>query len=298
MLTQLTPSINSTTALVVECTKIVEALPERVVDVVLPKFTTTIHTVHNNLSFTMASTLTLASSVFGAKMDEAILHLNEFGKASQTKTTSTITDSLDLRLLPIHTALSSLEAKIKALSESASDLPTSPDPGVKTAAPPPAPPPWVSLVVDMTFPPPQGVPAPQGSQLFPNVDQEKLFPLGNTRPSDTTYRTTNGQEYNQESASSPPNQQRGFGRPTLPFNPYKASRASFANANMTPGQIVLPHHIDCRKATATNRISPHNIAGLANKNYHSGELGFYTLDCKIIHACGYTEINSADVIGS
>jgi hypothetical protein len=224
----------------------------------------------------MASTLTLASSIFGTKMDKAILHLNKFGKASQTKTTSTIMDSLDLRLLPIHTALSSLEAKIKALSESASNLPTPPDPGVETAAQPPAPPPQVSLVVDMTSPPPQGVPVPQGSQLFPNLDPEKMFPQGNTRPSDTTYCATKGQEYNRESASSPSNQQRGFGCSTLPFNPYKPSQALIADANTTPRQIVSPCPINRRKAATTNRISPLDIASLANKNYHGGELGFYT----------------------
>jgi hypothetical protein len=42
---------------------------------------------------------------------------------------------------------------------------------------------------------------------------------------------------------------------------------------------------------------PQDIAGLANQNYHGGKLGFYTLDCKIIHVCGYTEINSTDVFG-
>jgi hypothetical protein len=60
---------------------------------------------------------------------------------------------------------------------------------------------------------------------------------------------------------------------------------------------VSPGRID-RRCIAATWISPHDIAGLANRNYHSGELGFYTLDCKTIDACGYTEINMADVIGS
>ena len=67
---------------------------------------------------------------------------------------------------------------------------------------------------------------------------------------------------------------------------------------MTPGQIVSPRHVDRRKAATSDCISPQDIAGLATKNYHGGELGFTTLDCRIIHACGYTEINTTDVIGS
>jgi hypothetical protein len=60
----------------------------------------------------------------------------------------------------------------------------------------------------------------------------------------------------------------------------------------------LPHHIDRRRLAATTQFSPYDIAGLANRNYHSGELEFYMLDCKTIHACGYTKINTANVIGS
>jgi hypothetical protein len=92
--------------------------------------------------------------------------------------------------------------------------------------------------------------------------------------------------------------QQATARSNLPFNPYKASRTSIADTHTTGGHIVLPCHINRCHIAATTWISPQDIAGLANKNYHGGELGFYTLDCKTIHTCGYTEIKMADVIGS
>jgi hypothetical protein len=75
-------------------------------------------------------------------------------------------------------------------------------------------------------------------------------------------------------------------------------RTSIADAHTTLGHIVLPRHINRCCIAATTWISPHDIAGLANRNYHGGELGFYTVDCMTIHACGYAEINTANVIGS
>jgi hypothetical protein len=118
MLNQLTPTILANTAAVVACNKTIDAIPDRVINVVLPKMTTTIHSTRDDLSTTMASTMMSASSIFHAKMDEAILCLNEFGKASQTQTTSTIDDFLDHHLLPITAALSSFKAKVAALNVS------------------------------------------------------------------------------------------------------------------------------------------------------------------------------------
>jgi hypothetical protein len=71
-----------------------------------------------------------------------------------------------------------------------------------------------------------------------------------------------------------------------------------ADTHTAPGHIILPHHIDRPRLAETTQINPHDIAGLANRNYHCGELGFYTLDCKTIHACRYTKINTTDIIGS
>jgi hypothetical protein len=193
MLTQFIPTFASTTASIVECTKSVEALPVRVAEAVLPTLTTTIHTVRDNLSTTMASTLTSASSIFGAKMDEAILRLNDFGKASQTQTATTITDSLDLRLLSIHTALISLENRFAALHNPNSVPPRPVDPGITSDGHTP---PCTSLVVD-TSSSHESKPASvgQGSRLFPNVDPGKLFPNGDTGPSNPAYRASSNSPY-------------------------------------------------------------------------------------------------------
>jgi hypothetical protein len=238
-------------------------------------------------------------------MDEAILCLNEFGKASQTQMTSTIDDSLDRRLLLIIAALCLLEAMVVALNvPNTTELPNTPT--KSTTAPPPR----DSLVIDTTTPSPQEASpssAPTVSHLFPNVDPSKLFPQGNSRPYDHTYCASNGRENDRINASTPHGQQHTPGPDpdhprvpawsTLPFNPYKPSRTSITNVHTTPGHIVLPCHINCCCVAASTWLSPHDIAGLANKNYHGGELGFYTIDCKIIHACGYTKIDTANVIG-
>ncbi len=210
-----------------------------------------------------------------------------------------------------------LEAKVIALNATTTTiLPTAPDDS-KTA-----PPAWLPLVIDRTSPPPPATSAstaPTGSRLFHNVDPSKLFPQGDAQPYNPTYhacsgretdrnnRTNSGQENNRDSTTTPQGRQNipgpdhdqwGTAQSNLPFNPYKPSRTSIADEHITPGHIVSPHHIDRCCIAATTRISPHNIAGLANRNYHGRELGFYTLDCKTIHACGYTEINTADVIQS
>ncbi len=106
-------------------------------------------------------------------MDEAILCLNKSAMVRASQTTSTIPDTLDLRLLPITAALSSLETKVLALS--ATVLTTAPDD--LTMAPPPG----LSLVIDKTSPPPHAASAfmaPTGSRFFPNVDPSKLFVQG------------------------------------------------------------------------------------------------------------------------
>jgi hypothetical protein len=178
ILNQLTRTILANTAAVVACNKAMDAIPDRVINTVLPKMTTTNHSARDNLSTTMAYTMTSASSIFHAKMDEAILCLNEFGKASQTQTTSNIDDSLDRRLLPITAALSLLEAKVAALNvPNTTELPNTPT--KLTTAPPPR----DSLVIDMTSPSPQEASlssAPTVSRLFPNVDPSKLFPQGDS----------------------------------------------------------------------------------------------------------------------
>jgi hypothetical protein len=230
MLNQLTPTVLSNKAAVVECTKTIKELPDRVANAVLPKIAATINSTRNDLSLTMASTMTLASNIFGAKMDEAILRLNEFGRASQTETISTITDSLDQRLVPITTTLSSLEAKVAALNATTTTiLPVTPDASASS------PPTWGCLVIDTTSPPPPEVSmatAPTGSKLFPNVDPSKLFPQRDVQPYNPTYCASYGQENDHESASTlqgrqngaglDPDHHRGPGRSTLPLKSIQA----------------------------------------------------------------------------
>jgi hypothetical protein len=69
MLNQLTPTVLSNKAAVVKCTKTIKELPDRVADAVLPKITATINSTRDDLSLTMASTMMLASNIFGTKMD-------------------------------------------------------------------------------------------------------------------------------------------------------------------------------------------------------------------------------------
>jgi hypothetical protein len=64
----------------------------------LPKMTTTIHSICINLSLAMASTMTLVSSIFGAKVDKAIIRSNNFAMGMVSQMTSTIADLLDLCL--------------------------------------------------------------------------------------------------------------------------------------------------------------------------------------------------------
>jgi hypothetical protein len=67
MLNQFTPSILSNRVAVVACNKTIGELPAQVVNAVLPKMTASIHSARDNLSMTMASTMTSASNIFGTK---------------------------------------------------------------------------------------------------------------------------------------------------------------------------------------------------------------------------------------
>ena len=62
------------------------------------------------------------------------------------------------------------------------------------------------------------------------------------------------------------------------------------------GIIVLPRNADRRRDALAQRISPFDISRLGNVHYHGGVNGYNPLTEGIIHRCGYTEINSLDVI--
>jgi hypothetical protein len=64
------------------------------------------------------------------------------------------------------------------------------------------------------------------------------------------------------------------------------------------GSISSPRNIDRRCQAATARVSQFDIAALANAKYHGGDEGYYLLTPAIIHKCGFTAINTVDVISS
>ena len=64
------------------------------------------------------------------------------------------------------------------------------------------------------------------------------------------------------------------------------------------GAISSPRHLDRRRQAANARVSQFDIAALADVKYHGGGDGYYPLTPAIIHNCGYTAINTVNVISS
>jgi hypothetical protein len=64
------------------------------------------------------------------------------------------------------------------------------------------------------------------------------------------------------------------------------------------GAISSSRNIGHRRQAATARVSQFDIAALANAKYHGGGEGYYPLTPAIIHTCGFTAINTVNVIGS
>jgi len=62
--------------------------------------------------------------------------------------------------------------------------------------------------------------------------------------------------------------------------------------------ISSPRHIDRRRQAPNAPVSQFDIAALANVKYHGGGDVYYPLTPAIIHNCGYTAINTVDVISS
>jgi hypothetical protein len=62
------------------------------------------------------------------------------------------------------------------------------------------------------------------------------------------------------------------------------------------GIIISPRNADRRRQALAQRISPFDVARLGNARYHGGSHGYQPLTEGIIHRCGYTEINSSDVL--
>ncbi len=76
---------------------------------------------------------------------------------------------------------------------------------------------------------------------------------------------------------------------TRPYHPDK---------ELAGGCISTPCHADRKRQAMENRVSPLDIPGLGDKQYHKGDGGYVPLTMHLVHQCGYTELNSSDVIAS
>jgi hypothetical protein len=76
---------------------------------------------------------------------------------------------------------------------------------------------------------------------------------------------------------------------TRPYHP---------NEELAAGCISSPRHADHKRQAMENRVSPLDIAGLGDKQYHGGGEGYMLLTMHLVHQCGYTKLNLSDVIAS
>jgi hypothetical protein len=76
---------------------------------------------------------------------------------------------------------------------------------------------------------------------------------------------------------------------TRPYHP---------NKKLAGGCISSPHHADCKRQAMENRVSPLDIPGLGDRQYHGGDGGYVPLTMHLVHQCSYTKLNSSDVIAS
>jgi hypothetical protein len=65
---------------------------------------------------------------------------------------------------------------------------------------------------------------------------------------------------------------------------------------MMGGPIKSPSNIEQFRQARQRGMSQYDTAALANKDYHGGERGFDPLTIRIIKNCGYTAINSDDIL--
>ena len=168
--------------------------------------------------------------------------------------------------------------------------------------------------------PPPAVPGMllPASKLFPNVDSTNLRV-------DTTHRARFGaQRFPAEGRHDDDEPPYEGGRwapghspraPTpaclYPVNTYRPSRPQFQDSRphapqmpgdetttFVGGAISSPRNLDRRRQAATARVSQFDIAALADAQYHGGSEGYCPLTPALIHRCGYTAINTVDVISS
>jgi hypothetical protein len=67
---------------------------------------------------------------------------------------------------------------------------------------------------------------------------------------------------------------------------------------LSGGRITSPRNADHRRQTMMNKVNPLDIERLRDTHYHGGNDGFVPLTMTVVHRCGYTEVNTTDVITS
>ena len=92
----------------------------------------------------------------------------------------------------------------------------------------------------------------------------------------------------------------------MPRNPYSSQigydgysrhRAKEEEENESlGGEIISPRNADRQRQALVDKISPLDIARLGNVRYHGGVHGYHSLTMSIVHRCGYTKVNSTDVL--
>ncbi len=151
---------------------------------------------------------------------------------------------------------------------------------------------------------------PDGNALHgsPPPARHPLFPQGNVADFDFSHR-------NMESGRPPmmvSHARSPFKNAVPPTDPYRSSRAAglHVEGNVTRGdtddeeeaslggRIVSPRHADRRRQALTSKISPMDIGHLGNTRYHGGPRRYSQLTMKIVHNCGFTKLNTNDVIMS
>jgi hypothetical protein len=140
----------------------------------------------------------------------------------------------------------------------------------------------------------------------PSSARHPLFPRINVDDFDFSHRNMESQRppMRVSPARSP------FRNDVPPSNPYWSSRPAGLHVNgngargesddeeeaSLGGRIVTPRHADRRRQALASKISPMDIVRFGNMRYHGGPCGYTQLMMNIVHNCGFTELNTNDII--
>jgi hypothetical protein len=133
-----------------------------------------------------------------------------------------------------------------------------------------------------------GAPQHMDSCTSPFLDAPVGNTIDNQQPMQDGHRQ-DGQE-SRPASSSQYQDSHGYDMASGYTRPYHTDEG------LSGGCIFSPCHANRRRQAMVNKVSPLDIAGLGDKRYHGGGKGYNPLTIPIVHRCGYTEINSSDVI--